>query len=566
MSRPEDGISAELQELVATACDGELTDRETERLEDLLSDSAEARRYYLFYFHLHGELHWHEAMAGEMPDLAAVSAEGKGMRIPTPSIARPKPDRISRLRLIGFLICTLAVITLLVLAYRAMPERKQAASPAPPSLSTSAKLTGAVQPRWAAGSAPPATGQAIPLDRRLVLERGAIEIAHGQGNRVLVEGPSAFRYMPGGRIEFESGCATIVVEGEWDYLIDAGGATIEPTGGTIGLSVDAEAVEVHSLGGQALIRQVRSVADALEETETKLEVRDAVAWPADSSEAPRQIAAEPGRFALSLPERAPTHSVAKLRAAAANSARLIHQYPFEGTSRLEKCQDKRGTLNVTEVVMVGGRGRGALDYTAQGLDLTTDAIRPHREPEGGNEIGVALQSEVEFRPPRAMTIELLLRYRTAEDANDETVGLAVATRSGDRDCGFYVAAVGRGHLSLLLDGEADWVETDTVLVPEHWYYVAATFEAAEESTTVSAYVVDLWGGGRQLRQVLKNEVIPGIPAMSRLGIGKGFDDTGAHAYPWSGELDEVAVYDSVLGAEELQAHVDVLRAGGSDLK
>jgi hypothetical protein len=49
--------------------------------------------------------------------------------------------------------------------------------------------------------------------------------------------------------------------------------------------------------------------------------------------------------------------------------------------------------------------------------------------------------------------------------------------------------------------------------------------------------------------------------VSRLGIGKGFDGTGAHAYPWSGELDEVAVYDAVLGIEQIQKHVDVLRAG-----
>ena len=563
MSRQEDGIPQELQDLVAAACDGDLSDRETERLEELLIGSAQARQYYLLYLHLHGELHWHQAMAGEMPDLAAPSAGGKGMRIPIPAIARPKPDRLSRLRLIGFCVCALIAVTLLVLAYHAMPPRKRSSPPATPVATTSAKLTNAVQPRWAAGSTPPAIGQEIPLDRRLVLERGVIEISHPQETRILVEGPSAFRYSPGGRIELESGRATVLAAGKTDFVIEAGGATIEPTGGAIGVSVLNDGVEVHSLDGNAHIRQVLPQADALRETLTEVKQREAVRWASNSAEPPRPIQADQGRFALALPDRDPSHSVAKMREVVANHARLIHHYTFEGTSRLEKCQDKRGAVHLTEAVMVRGRGRGSVDYTARGLDMTTEAIRPHREPQGGNENGVALQSEAQFHPPAAMTIELLLRYRIPDDANDETVALAVATREGERACGFYVAAVGRGHLSLLLDVEADWIEMDTILTPEHWYYVAVTFKAGEESVVANAYVVDLTEGAGELQRILNDEVIPGVPAASRLGIGKGFDYTGAHAYPWSGELDEVAVYDAVLEGNELQRHVNLLRASGS---
>lgn len=564
MSQPDETISQELQDLVAAACDGELSDHDTEKLEALLAASADARRFYLLYLHLHGELHWHQAMAGEMPDLAAPSAEGKGMRIPTPSVSRPKPDRMSRLRMIGFCISAMVAVTLLVLAYRAMPERKRP-SPAPHEVSTSAKLTGAVKPRWAAGATPPAIGQAIPLDRRLELERGVIEITHGKRTRVLLEAPSAFRYMPGGRIELESGQATVVTEGEPGLFIDARGAVIEPTAGAIGLVVGQGAAEVHSLGGQAQIRQTRSLNDAVEETETNLADGDALAWSGDSDELPLPIEAVPGQFILTLPDRVPSHSVAKMRAAVANHSRLIHHYTFEGTSRLEKCRDRRGALHLAEAVMVSGRGRGSVDYSAKGLDLTTEAIGPHREPVGGKENGVALQSEARFHPPKEMTIEILLMYRIPEDGNDDTVALAVATREDQRNCGFYVTAVGRGHLSLLLDGEADWVNMETILTPERWYYVAVTFDAGEETTIVNAYVADLTGGQQALKQVLNNLEVPGVPVMSRLGIGKGFDATGAHAYPWSGELDEVAVYDAVLEKEDLQSHVNALRAGGTGL-
>ena len=562
MSGPTDEISSKLQDLVAAACDGELSDSETERLEELLTDSPEARRYYLLYLHLHGELHWHEAMAGEVPDLTSPSLEGKGARIPAPTVSHPKPDRISRIRIIGFCLSALVAVTLLILAYRAIPERRRPPSPAPPQVSTSTRLTGTVQPQWATGSTPPAIGQAIPLDRRLTLERGAIEIEHAKGTRILLEGPSTFRFMPGGRIELETGLATIISAGEPGLLIDAGGATIEPTNGTLGLLVKPETVEIHSLDGKARIIQVRSLADSPEEVETTLESGQALRWLTGSAPPPETISPNPRQFMLTLPDRAPDRSVARMRAAVANHSRLIHHYTFEGTSRLEKCRDKRGSLHLTEAVMVSGRGRGSLDYTARGFDLTTEAIAPHREPVEGNENGVALQSEARFRPPQAMTIELLLQYRVPEDANDETIALAVATRDGDRHCGFYVAAVGRGHLSLLLDKTADWVETGVVLASEHWYYVAVTFQAGEEETTVNAYCADLTGGQRTLKYVLKNKDVPGVPPMSRLGIGKGFDLTGAHAYPWAGELDEVAVYDAVLPMEELQSHVDVLRANG----
>lgn len=563
MNRPQEEVSKELQELVAAACDGELSDRDTGRLEELLSDSTEARRYYLLYLHLHGELHWHQAMSGEMPGLAAPSEEGKGIAVPAPAVARPKPDRISRLRLIGFCVSALLALTLLVLAYRAMPMRQRLPSPAPTPVSASATLTGAVQPHWAAGATPPAIGQHLPLDRQLVLDRGAVEITHGKETRILLEGPATFRYMPGSRIEIDSGKATIITGGEPDLVVQAGGAEIEPSTGAIGLLVGTETVEVHSLDGQARIRRLRTEAEAMQEAELDLATRDALAWNIASEEPPMHMTPVPAQFALTLPDRLPTHSVAKMRAAVAGHSRLIHHYTFEGTSRLEKCLDKRGALHLTEAVMVSGRGRGSLDYTARGLDLTTEAIHPHREPIDGNENGVALQSEARFRPPNAMTIELLLKYRTPEDVNDESVALAVATRDGDRDCGFYVAAVGRGNLSLLLDGDADWVETGTVLLDEHWYYVAVTFEAGEENTMVNAYAVDLTGGHRTLLHILDNEQVPGIPAMSRLGIGKGFDYSGAHAYPWAGELDEVAVYDAVLEADELQEHVNVLRAGGT---
>jgi hypothetical protein len=58
--------------------------------------------------------------------------------------------------------------------------------------------------------------------------------------------------------------------------------------------------------------------------------------------------------------------------------------------------------------------------------------------------------------------------------------------------------------------------------------------------------------------VVRDQVVPGTPSASRLGIGKAFDWSTAHAYPWPGALDEVALYNVVLDSETLGRHLAAL--------
>ena len=277
------------------------------------------------------------------------------------------------------------------------------------------------------------------------------------------------------------------------------------------------------------------------------------------------------RFARTMPIPRPSEgSVAKLRSLVAKHPRLIHHYPFEGTSRPEKCRDCRSDLHLSEAVMHTGRGGGVVGYTAQGLDATTEAIAPFRAKQSGNTVGVGLQSENEFLPPAGMTVELLLKFVAVEEIQDEMqdegfVSAAIATRADGSNCGFLVAVADRGNLIHLLDGDADWVESGVKLAPGDWYYVAVTFRTRSDQTVINTYLANLDNERPAFEHVVENHVAPGVPAASRLGIGKGFDSSTAHAYPWSGSIDEVAVYDDVLDVETLRKHCQALTGDPTSL-
>ena len=191
-----------------------------------------------------------------------------------------------------------------------------------------------------------------------------------------------------------------------------------------------------------------------------------------------------------------------------------------------------------------------------GFDSTTTAVGPQRAAVAGNTNGTALVSDAEFQPPSDMTVELLVKFRPVEGITKGAIFSALATRDGHR-ASFLVAAVERGHLTHLLDADAPWVETegDFAFIPDDWYYLASSFHVASGRTCLNTYVANLSQRERALRWLVKGQWVAGVPAASRLGIGKGYDADNAHAYPWSGEIGEVAIYGAILDRNTLEQHV-----------
>jgi len=216
--------------------------------------------------------------------------------------------------------------------------------------------------------------------------------------------------------------------------------------------------------------------------------------------------------------------------------------------------------------MSNGRGEGSFRSAVRGFDATTHAVAAYRAPASGNATGVALQSEAAFQPPPELTVEALLTARPPEGSPNSPICVALATRENPQKSSFFLAAVDHGQLTHLMDADAPWVETegDFAFVADHWYYAASTFRVESAQTRVNTYVADLSRGERTLDWIVKDRLVPGVPGTSRLGIGKGFDENGAHAYPWSGELDEVALYDAVLDRNALEQHLLAIVGGTRD--
>jgi len=234
---------------------------------------------------------------------------------------------------------------------------------------------------------------------------------------------------------------------------------------------------------------------------------------------------------------------------------LIHHYPFEGLTRKHKCADRWSGLDLAEVGMHGGGGGLDVYESAPGLDKYTTALHPFRD---GDAVGVGLESRTAFEPPQDLTVELLLMLETSTEQADAMIASAVGFPTDPPGAGALGVAADRGRLVFRPGQNAPGGTDPAVLEPDRWYYVAATFEAHKGRTKVNGYLADLKEGDGRLVQIAEDLVLKGVPARGRLGIGKGFDQDGADAYPWSGRLDEIAIYTAILDRQTLEQHLAAL--------
>jgi hypothetical protein len=586
----------ELGNLAAALCEGQITPDEAARLEQIAQSSPEAKRYLLDYLHLHGELYWEHAVtlrelfsAGMGEESLAALAEEALSRPAPMALQSAGPSRRNWLRWTAGLAAAAAAASLLVVAGWWLAARHgltpiAAGHKVPPALV--ARLTRLVAARWNDEQGTRQQGAALTPGETLLLTEGLAEIRFEHGGQMILRGPAGFEVQSADGGLLRQGSLTARVgPSSAGFTIHTPGATIVDLGTEFGVAVaDGGPSQVEVFAGKVLlhpsphaIRTRRQPADTGWRTVAAGEavrVDLAVDGPLGTIRA-----IEPGklRFARQLPP-AGAGSVADLRRLVENDPRLIHHYTFEGATPDQQWQDRRGGLPLTETVMKGGRGGGELNYAAEGFDATTQSIAPYRAASLGDQRGVALETETVFQPPPAMTVELLVNFAGFPAGERSPIAAALATRSSERHCSFLLAVVGDGQLAQLLDSEASWLEagpdrgdrsgshfgneTGYLLVPGDWYYVASTFRVGSGKTVVNTYAADLSRGERTLSQVVREQTIPGVPAASRLGIGKAFDADTAHAYPWPGRLDEIAVYDAVLSPATLGEHLQALAGSG----
>jgi hypothetical protein len=397
----------------------------------------------------------------------------------------------------------------------------------------------------------------VPLKtgQQLRLEAGCAEIVFASGARLIVQGPATLRVAGSKAASLSAGKVAVTVPRQASgFAVWTPIGTVVDLGTEFGLKVgERGSSEIHVFAGVVELQMADRTGGR---HRLALAAGQAVrVWlPAETAHARiEQVATEANGFVRDLPPRqVATGSVAALRSFAREHPDLIHHYPFEGSTPAEICRDCRGTMRLVETVMHGGRGDGRIVYASEGADKTTRAIQPARS---GNAMGVALQTEDAFQPPASMTVEMLVNFARFEVWDEDSVAVALGTRADDQRCGFFAVAAAGGQFVQLFDAGGPWLESGVVLHPGEWYYVASTFRSDSDKTVVNTYLANITREDRGLYHAVRNRTVRGVPATGRLGVGKGFDWEGAHAYPWSGSIDEVAIYAAVLDQKELERHL-----------
>ncbi|GEM_PF-1203674 len=642
--------SEEVAHLASQLCEGVLDAAGVARLEFALRNSPGARRLFLEYLAIHGELYWQSSEELLKANL---------WHLPQPSVRRESLTTGYYLRKSAVWL-GLATAVLLVgwglwrggfahlLGWRSggttIPQG-QSTNNSPLRLAETGGSTSVAWVEEVAGAewelvnlvecSPDDSGnsdhpgesafaqlRAIPLPGRRAcrLETGSIRMRFASGVRMAVEGPAELVPLAGSCVALNKGTAFVQVPvGKPHFVVETPFARIIDRGTSFGVHVADEWTEIHCLEGKVEIaisvpdpsasgegalpsaflaksvlmsgrclaaedlpgcaddggRNIPSTCESVAIVNWNQPEKRKTSLLADD-EAVKNLILSAGQ-ALRIEHRDgklnvlaakfrldPWPSldgpvcVARFRQAVRNDPRLRHHFPFEGWSSSERRLDRRGGLHLAEVVMFGGSGGGAVDYQERGLDSSTRAVRFYRGVRSGNTQGVALQTLGDFEPPRALTVELLLRMDPPAERDPQATCVAVGTRASADQCSFWVVADGEGRLLHLFDANSQWLESGIRLLFGQWYYVAVTVATVPEGVKVNVYCGPLDGSEARLQRLVAETLVPGSLAKGPLGVGKGFQANLAHAYPWPGAIDELAIYEGVLEEETLQAHYRLL--------
>lgn len=551
-------------ELAEAACEGDLSPTQRAELERWLADSAQARREFLHYVHLHGELYW---QLGSYPG----SSSGREIAL-TSELQRSRVEPAARWYHAGLVAACATLVAVVLAAFAAIGIRIirwPGAQPEKPA------VIAWVVEKWQLGSrgledtAAPILGTVdgkLFRGTSLALADEAVRLSFASGAVVLLEGPALVHLEDADRLRLERGALTILTGGgkKTPFRVETPLAEVSNVGTHFGVWTDGSSLEVHVFDGLVRLcpRRLTKVprtshgefdptavaaghAVRLAKTEGRVRVE------------PR--AAQPGRFLHPGPEQG---GVAEWRKAVASDPALAHLWSFEGWTPEAKLRDSRGVLHLREVVMFDGSGGSGPEYYEPGVDPSGRAVRIARGKVSGNSRGIAFQTGDPFLPEEGLTLEAIVRFDRPATVEAETLCVFLGTRQDVRRCGFLLAADGLGQLGIVFDADHPWLELPLRLTSGQWYYLAITYRKEARHGTLGT-VVDAYGAALgekppRLTTLVKSAWLPGWIPPGHLGVGKGFEKNLAHAYPWSGAVDEIAIFREVLPEAAIKQHFRAL--------
>jgi hypothetical protein len=183
--------SADLAELVEQLCHGDIAASDAARLEQMVVDDPQVRRFYVRYLQMHATMPW---LAGAMraTDLPVKTSQEPSISVQPKAIAPPRrwlsPSFLAlaaSLLLVGYFVTMVGLLAWD--RFQRSHIRQLATTPA--AIEPFVTLTEATGCRWA--EAPPSPGE--PFGHRLLkLQAGVAELKFAKGAQVTVEGPCEF--------------------------------------------------------------------------------------------------------------------------------------------------------------------------------------------------------------------------------------------------------------------------------------------------------------------------------------------------------------------------------------
>jgi hypothetical protein len=202
--------SHELWSLLAARCDGTMTPRMWERLNELLRDDQDARRVYILHMDQHAMLLWRyrdvvaeDINAIEPADVpnALPTAPGLGFLVTTlPRTLGYFSSDWSLSYLIATVVCGIAALIgslIYVSRYEQVvddtPSSAAEHQPEPlPTVEPVGRITGMVDCKWVKGSDPLRSNDVVSMGKEFRLESGLMEIGYDTGAKVILQGPVAY--------------------------------------------------------------------------------------------------------------------------------------------------------------------------------------------------------------------------------------------------------------------------------------------------------------------------------------------------------------------------------------
>jgi len=529
--------------------EGFATEEDVRALEEHVQ-SSEARQFLTEYLFLTGELHWLGGVCSFVDKRGpAISAHGLD-RSKTPQLLeRLSQPNLQLRKIFGRTMLALVIAGVVCIASVSvwfnrgergqLQEESQLPIAASLTQSYSLDIDG--------------TADAVATGRWVLLRKGVGQWRISSGALLIAQAPAQFRVDENGEVELASGAIFVKTDGRQHPLrVITPHAYCVDRGTAFGVWCQATHTEVHVLEGQVEITPRRLASHGSQ----CIGAGNAVVC--DDRGRIEKATCRPERFCQMVP-RAKT--VAAYRAVALSNPRLWLYGAFESSAYEGRWRSALGPDDFRPVLMHGTMIRLEVEHIA-GYEPESKAVKLVRGAYSGDTVGVGLQTTEPVVFPQSMTVEMIVRFDGWASSQADTLGCLLSTRQDQRRWGVLLGVVPinrrddaqNARLVHLFDAASPWTETQGELVPGCWHYVVATFERNGTMTRVSTWLVNLSERGPLVR-VMRDGSVPGNLPDGYLGIGKGFDPGMAHAYPFPGAIDELAIYNGVLGEDEIRSHL-----------